>query len=175
MSPNQDRTSSLPFSSVVFYLAMIPLFFVGSLHYMECKNKSLVHQLEAKVNTDMTTVKYLLANSAELRKHLPFYSEDNKYTAVTITNDAFNYTLPLLGQKEFKLIKGKEENIFKSPQESLYSVNYVDLRSRTCWSQMSFMWSISSLSMKLRTSRLLTLKLRWMSFAEHNFTEVYAS
>lgn len=126
MSSNQDSSSTLPSSSVIFYLLLVPLFFAGSLHYMESKNKSQVYSIDVKVNTDITTLKYLLHDSQETRKCLPFYSQDAVYTPVSPSVDLFNYSLPLLGLREIRIIKGKEENIFKSPEESLYSVGNDD-------------------------------------------------
>ena len=93
---------------------------------MESKNKSQVYSIDVKVNTDITTLKYLLHDSQETRKCMLFYSQDAVYTPVSPSVDIFNYSVPLLGLREIRIIKGKEENIFKSPEESMYSVGYDD-------------------------------------------------
>lgn len=125
MATNQDRLTALSFSSVLFYLLLVPLTFAGSLHYMECKNKSLEFGQSSKIRADMSTIKNLIANSQEIRKHLIFYDAANKYTVISVSNEVFNYSLPLLGQREFNLIKGKEENLFKSAEETLFAVGEI--------------------------------------------------
>lgn len=117
-----EDTGSLPRFSVLLYLFLMPLAFTASLHYMEASHKLLEVRVEQKAKGDMSRFKYLLADSYEVRKHLLFYSPENKYTEISKTNEAFNYTLPVLGHREMKFIKGKEENLFRSATHQQYIV-----------------------------------------------------
>ena len=118
----KEELNSLSSSSVIFYMFMIPLTFSACLHYMDCKNLSIEVKAERIVVGDMSTFKYLVADFEQIRKYLPFYSENTVYQKISNTNQVFNYTFPVIGQKEMKIIKGKEENVFRSSTESVYIV-----------------------------------------------------
>jgi hypothetical protein len=125
-SQAKSETTGLSFLDVALYLFLIPLAFTASLHFMEHNNRSPEVRLEALARTEMSKLKYLIADSAEVRKHLAFYSPENKYVGISQTNEAFNYSLPVLGLRQLKIIKGKEDNIFRSATHQQYVVSHVN-------------------------------------------------
>lgn len=120
------RADGLSAAEVALYLFLMPLAFTASLHYLEWQGKSLELQVESRVRGDFSRFKYLLADSAEVRKHLLFYPPDAAYTPISKTNEAFNFTMPVLGRREMKIIKGKEESIFRSAEHQQYTVTSAD-------------------------------------------------
>jgi hypothetical protein len=122
-SQAKSETSGLSLLDVMLYLFLIPLAFTASLHYMEYNNRSPEVTFEARARTEMSKLKYLLADSEEIRKYLLFYSPENEYKPISQTNMAYNYSLPVLGQRTMKIIKGKEDNIFKSATHQQYVVS----------------------------------------------------
>ena len=118
----RTEADTLPWLEVALYLFLIPATFAACLHYFENQNKSTEVTVAGKVKGDLTPLKYLLANFAEVRKSLLFYFPENQYREVTKTNEAFNYSFPLLGQRELHIIKGKEDNLFRSATHQQYVV-----------------------------------------------------
>ena len=118
----KSKADNLPASTVLLYLFLMPLAFTASLHYLDSKHSTLELKRSDNPIGDMSRFKYLMADIEEIRKTLLFYSPDNQYIPISKTNHAFNYSLPVLGQREMKVIKGKEENLFRSANEQEYIV-----------------------------------------------------
>lgn len=118
-----SKAQVLSLSSVACYLVVIPLIYAGYLHYMESMNSLIVVQEEGKIRAEMDQLKYLFADSTQIRKLMMFYDPANQYSPVSQTNEKFEYSFPLIGKKELKIIKGKEDNIFRSANEQLYVVD----------------------------------------------------
>lgn len=123
MAEKKSNRQRLPGYKIFVYLVILPLIYSAGLHYMNSMNGLIVLQVEGKARTEMDRVKYLLADSTEIRKLLLFYDSSNQYTAISKTNEKFAYSLPVLGQRELNIIKGKENNIFRSANEQMYEVN----------------------------------------------------
>lgn len=119
----RSKADSLSGTQVALYLFIMPLLFTASLHYLESQNKSLELRTSENYKADFSRLKYVLADSKEVKKHLMFYSPDTEYKRASKTLETFNYSLPLLGQREMKIIKGKEDNLFRSANHQQYVVN----------------------------------------------------
>ena len=117
------QVDRLPATSILLYLFIMPLLFTASLHFLDANVGSVEAFTNVKARGEMQRFKYLLASSDGVRRSLLFFSNDTVYTTVSVTNEAFNYSLPVVGRTEMRFIKGKEDNIFKSATEQQYLVS----------------------------------------------------
>lgn len=119
-SATKPAFMSIP--EVAFYLLVIPLIFTASVHFITAQDSDQTALASASLSKDMNILEHSLKDFHSFRRNLPFFSNATVYSKVSPTNEVFNYTLPLLGTQEFKIIKAKEELKYVSNGEKVLSV-----------------------------------------------------
>jgi hypothetical protein len=124
---------------VAFFLVAIPLAFSFAVHYVSSKNDSFATKREVQIVAGLGTVEAFLANTEKMKTVLPFYSPDNRYKKSSLNSEVYNYSFPLLGQQEVKIVKSKEETRYLSQEDKLHVVGAIHLSSDTtfCWTSSS--------------------------------------
>ena len=97
--------------NVFFLLFVLPLGFSFGIHYIVSKTYLLKTRSEVQLAGSADLAYQILGDLSHVKKSLIFYDENIQYNKISETNHAFHYQLPLLGKKEIKLIKSKEETL----------------------------------------------------------------
>ncbi len=117
-----DNIAKISRLEVLFYLLLIPLSFTYAVHFIDSKNAEVSSYKEAILSLDSTKLNTYATDFRVFRELLPFYKQDNKYTKTSDTNEGFNYTIPILGTREMKIIKAKEEMKYIAQGEKVQTV-----------------------------------------------------
>lgn len=120
----RDKALSLTYFEVLFYLVLVPLSFTYAVHFISSKNMETIFQQSKVLKVDVNKISSYSTDYKVFRELLPFYNEGNKYKIISETNELFNYTLPLLGTQEFKIIKAKEEVRYVTQAQKVQTVNF---------------------------------------------------
>lgn len=118
----RDNLAKLGNLEVLLYLFIIPMCFTYAVHFISSKSANMTFQKEIIIKADMNKLNSYVTDFKVFRELLPFYRDETKYTKISDTNDAFNYSLPILGAQEMKIIKAKEEMKYITQAEKVQTV-----------------------------------------------------
>lgn len=126
-------------AEVAFFLFFIPFVFSFAVHYVSSKNDSFSTKREMQLVTGLGAVEAFLSDTEKMKTVLPFFSPDNQYKKSSLKSEIFNYSFPIIGQREIKFVKSKEETRFLSQNEKLHLVVEYHCSSDTtyCWTSSS--------------------------------------
>lgn len=111
-------------AEVVFFLVFIPLGFTFAVHYVASKNDSFATKREARIVTGLGSVEAFLASPEKMKTVLNFYSPDNRYRKASQNSEVYDYSFPIVGQRQVRIVKSKEETRYLSPDEKLHLVAF---------------------------------------------------
>ena len=109
-------------AEVAFFLFIIPLAFSFAVHYVSSKNDSFSTKREVQIVTGLGAVEAFLSNTEKMKTVLPFFSPDNRYKKSSLNSEVYNYSFPIIGQREIKIVKSKEETRYLSQDQKLHLV-----------------------------------------------------
>ena len=117
-SNNANRVNSLGTGNAVFLLVLLPLFFTLGVRYITAQH--YLFQTKHSVTLDVShlskdrsqlldQVLRRVSDRQAMKPVLPFFSKTTAYKEISMTNENFDYQLPLVGSLPMKYIRSKEE------------------------------------------------------------------
>lgn len=123
---NTNPILSLSAGEILLYLIIIPFAFTGTIHIISSQSEEISLSDEIRFVGEMSAARSYLLNVENVRKHLLFRTEQNRYQKFAETNHHFNYSLPILGERLMKVIKTKEEASFNEETDKIETVRFPD-------------------------------------------------
>lgn len=117
MEGSAGKVNSVGYFYLCFFLFLVPFGFSFIVHYISSVDSQIAFERETKIENDLNQIFGYFTDMTKMREHFLFHLPTTEYKQKTATLQLFNYSLPILGTQEMKLIKSKEESIFRSETE----------------------------------------------------------
>lgn len=120
----QEKDSLMRMNPVetIFFLLLIPLAFTFTIHYLSSVNQSYNLRKEISVVRTNNNLAEYVKDEHSMRKIMLFYSPKSQDKKTTKNSVTYPYDFPLIGQREVKFLKSKEETRLASQEEMLHTV-----------------------------------------------------
>ena len=123
-APQPTHISKVGGFNVFFLLFLLPLGFSYGVHYILAKHYMFERELTVIKQGDVEQVLKKIADFQSVKPLLPLYSPELQIKAISKTNEAFNISVPLIGNVEVRYVKSKEEMMRPDSQTKIVSAGY---------------------------------------------------